>query len=126
MVSTRDPAAPPFAGVGLDLYTLRRQHVHMKTVTITELRRNIFRLIDETLATGEPIVLNRKGKRVVLSPETSVLPTTETKEEREERWRKFWAEPPPPGWEDVDLSFETLDRALKEYWQWHGEPELYR
>ena len=98
----------------------------MKTVTITELRRNIFRLIDETLETGEPIVLNRKGKRLVLSRETSSSPAAETEAEREERWRKFWAEPPPPGWEDVDLSFETLDRALKEHWQWDGEPELYR
>src|SRR5580704_10727523 len=106
------------------MYMSRRQHVHMKTVTITELRRNIFRLIDETLETGEPIVLNRKGQRLVLSRETPASPTAETEEEREERWRKFWAEPPPPGWEDVDLSFEPLDRALKEYWQWDGEPEL--
>jgi prevent-host-death family protein len=98
----------------------------MKTVTITELRRNIFRLIDEALETGEPIVLNRKGKRVVLSRETPISPTAETEAEREARWRKFWAEPPPLGWEDYDLSFETLDRASKEYWQWDGEPELNR
>jgi antitoxin (DNA-binding transcriptional repressor) of toxin-antitoxin stability system len=96
----------------------------MKTVTITELRRNIFRLIDETLATGEPIVLNRKGKRVVLGPETAAPAVVETEAEREERWRKFWAEPPPPGWENCDLSFEALDRASKEYWQWDGESEL--
>ena len=96
----------------------------MKTVTITELRRNIFQLIDETLTTGEPIVLNRKGKRVILSLEKLTSPTTETDEERAERWRKFWAEPPPPGWEDYDLSLETLNRASKEYWQWDGEPEL--
>jgi hypothetical protein len=102
------------------------QDVHMKTVTITELRRNIFRLIDETLETGEPIMLNRKGQRLVLRPETPSSPTAETEEEREERWRKFWAEPPPPGWEDVDLSFETLDRALKEDWQWDSESELYK
>jgi len=98
----------------------------MKTVTITELRRNIFRLIDETLETGEPVVLNRKGKRVVLSPETPPSLAAETEEEREERWRKFWAEPPPPGWEDYDLSLETLNRASKDYWQWDGEPELDR
>jgi hypothetical protein len=85
----------------------------MKTVTITELRRNIFRLIDEALETGEPIVLDRKSKRLVLSRETPASPTAETEDEREERWRKFWAEPPPPGWENVDLSFETLDRAVK-------------
>jgi prevent-host-death family protein len=37
----------------------------MKEVTLTELRRNIFRLVDEALATGEPIVVTRKGQRVV-------------------------------------------------------------
>lgn len=98
----------------------------MKTVTITELRRNIFRLIDETLETGEALVLNRKGQRVVLSRETPPAPTAETPEEREDRWRRFWAEPPPPGWEDLDLSFETLDRAIKEHWRWDGEAELDR
>ena len=96
----------------------------MKTVTITELRRNIFRLIDESLATGEPIVLNRKGKRVVLGPEAAAPALPETEEERTERRRKFWDEPPPPGWEDCDLSFEALDRASKEYWKWDEEPEL--
>jgi hypothetical protein len=98
----------------------------MKTVTITELRRNIFQLVDEALETGEPIVLNRKGKRLMLTRETAALPAAESEEEGEERWRKFWAEPPPPGWEDVDLSFETLNRALRADWRWDGEPELYR
>jgi hypothetical protein len=105
------------------MYMSDAQHVHMKTVTITELRRNIFRLIDETLATGEPIVLNRKGKRVVLRPEP-VAPGVESDAEREERMRKFWAEPPPPGWEDCDLSLEALKAARQEYWQWNQEPEL--
>jgi PHD/YefM family antitoxin component YafN of YafNO toxin-antitoxin module len=107
------------------MYMSDAQHVHMKTVTITELRRNIFRLIDESLETGEPILLHRKGKRVVLGPETAAR-AVETQEERSERLRKFWDEPPPPGMEDADLSFETLDRAVKEYWQWDGEPELDR
>jgi hypothetical protein len=38
----------------------------MKTDAITRLRRNIFRLIDETLETGEPTLLNRKGKKAAL------------------------------------------------------------
>ena len=107
------------------MYMSDAQPVHMKTVTITELRRNIFRLIDETLETGEPIVLNRKGKRVVLGPEAASAPAVvETQAEREERRRKFWEEPPPPGWEDCDLSVEALKAARREYWQWDQEPEL--
>jgi antitoxin (DNA-binding transcriptional repressor) of toxin-antitoxin stability system len=105
------------------MYMSDAQPVHMKTVTITELRRNIFRLIDESLATGEPIVLNRKGKRVVLRPDTAA-PAVETEAEREERLRKFWEEPPPPGWEDCDLSVEALKAARREYWQWDQESEL--
>src|ERR1700721_771899 len=97
MISIRDPCAPPFARGCVDLYMFGAQDVHMKTVTITELRRNIFRLIDETLETGEPIVLNRKGKRVVLGPEAASAPAVvETQAEREEGRRKFWEEPPPP------------------------------
>jgi antitoxin (DNA-binding transcriptional repressor) of toxin-antitoxin stability system len=105
------------------MYMLDAQHVHMKTVTITELRRNIFRLIDESLETGEPILLHRKGKRVVLGPETAAA-AVETEAERAERLRKFWDEPPPPGWENLDLSLEALKAARQEYWKWDQEPEL--
>ena len=45
------------------MYMSGPQHVHMKEVTLTELRRNIFRLVDEALETGEPIVVKRKGQR---------------------------------------------------------------
>ena len=107
------------------MYMRTANYVHMKEVTLTELRRNIFRLVDEALATGEPIVVRRKGRRMVLrDEEAATVEPAETEEERAARWRKFWAEPPPPGWENYDLSFETLDRASKEYWQWDGEPEL--
>jgi antitoxin (DNA-binding transcriptional repressor) of toxin-antitoxin stability system len=96
----------------------------MKSVTLTDLRKNIFQLVDELLATGEPIMINRKGRRVVLRTEGPVVPATETEEERAERWRKFWAEPPPPGWEDSDLSVEDIKRYRQEYWKWDEEPEL--
>jgi prevent-host-death family protein len=101
------------------MYMPDAQHVHMKTVTITELRRNIFRLIDESLATGEPIVLNRKGKRVVLGPETAA-PIAETEEEREERWRKFWAEPSEI---KEDLTLEEIETAGEAYWRLSETPE---
>ncbi len=84
----------------------------MKTVTVTALRKDIFRLIDQVLATGEPIVVRRKGGRIVLrgEPEND----SETEEARAERWRRFWTEPP-----DIveDLSFEDIESALKAYWQ---------
>jgi antitoxin (DNA-binding transcriptional repressor) of toxin-antitoxin stability system len=96
----------------------------MKTVTITELRRNIFQLIDEALETGETIVVHRKGRRVLLSGEQAAsLPPAETEEERAERWRKFWAEPSEI---NEDLSVEDIKAARNEYWHWDEEPEIDR
>jgi prevent-host-death family protein len=104
------------------MYMFDAQHVHMKEVTLTELRRNIFRLVDEALATGEPIVVKRKGRTVTVIPEAA-SPQGRLAPDDEEGWAKFWAEPPPPEWRDYDLSFEALDRASKEYWKWDAEPE---
>ena len=106
------------------MYMSGVQHVHMKEVTLTELRRNIFRLVDEALETGEPIVVKRKGRRLVIRD--ADRGPLETEEERRARWDAFWNEPTPPEWQDFDLSFEALDRASKEYWKWDGESELDR
>lgn len=94
----------------------------MKIVTLTELRKNLFRLVDEVLETGEPIVINRKGGRLVLRGEPQ--PRAESEEERAERWRRFWAEPPPPEWEGVDTSLEALDKDKEAGWRWDKAPEL--
>jgi hypothetical protein len=40
----------------------------MKTVTVTELRRNIYNLLDEILATGVPLEINRAGRKLHISP----------------------------------------------------------
>ncbi len=42
--------------------------VHMKRVTATEARKNWFRLLDE-VANGEVVVVERKGRRLVLQCE---------------------------------------------------------
>jgi prevent-host-death family protein len=104
------------------MYNIERQSVHMKTVTLTEFRKNIFRLVDEAVATGEPIVIDRNGARVVIRSEKR---STETEEERAERWRKFWVSPP-----DMDLGGDLTPHDIREaraaYWKWDGEPELDR
>jgi hypothetical protein len=104
------------------MYMAALHHVRMKHVTVTELRRNIFRLLDETIATGEPIVVNRKGRKLILRTERPR--DAESEGERAELWRKFWEEPPPPGWESIDLSLEDIKAARTEYWHWDQEPEL--
>jgi hypothetical protein len=36
----------------------------MKTITATELRSNIYNILDEILATGIPVEINKGGKRL--------------------------------------------------------------
>lgn len=40
----------------------------MKTITPTELRSNIFNLLDEVLTTGIPLEINRGGKKLRIVP----------------------------------------------------------
>ena len=44
----------------------------MKSVTPTELRRDLFNLLDEVLGTGLPLEINRGGKRLKIVPMTEV------------------------------------------------------
>jgi len=40
----------------------------MKTITVTELRGNIYKLLDEVLNTGIPIEINKGGKKLKIIP----------------------------------------------------------
>lgn len=40
----------------------------MKTITVTELRSNIYNLLDEILATGVPLEINRGGRKLTIAP----------------------------------------------------------
>ncbi len=40
----------------------------MKTISVTELRGNIYKLLDEVLRTGIPIEINKGGKKVRIVP----------------------------------------------------------
>ena len=93
----------------------------MKTATITEFRRNLFRLVDEALATGEPIEIRRKGGRVVLRREP-----LEDVETRHERFERFMARPKPPGWAHVDIQPRSAAAESDQPWAWDEEPELDR
>ncbi len=44
----------------------------MKTVTATELRGNIYNLLDEVLNTGVPIEINKNGKKLRITPVANV------------------------------------------------------
>lgn len=40
----------------------------MQTITLTALRQNIFQLADQVLETGEPVVIERNGRHLLLAP----------------------------------------------------------
>ena len=40
----------------------------MKTVTVTELRSNIYNLLEEVLTTGVPIEINKGGRKLHIKP----------------------------------------------------------
>jgi len=42
--------------------------IAMKTITVTELRGNIFKLLDEVLNTGIPIEIKKGGKKLKIVP----------------------------------------------------------
>jgi hypothetical protein len=93
----------------------------MKVVTLTEFRKNLFRLVDEVLETGEPIVIDRKGGRLVVRGEAP--PSASEEAARAEKWRRFWTSPPPPGWDNVDLSPEDIREAREEGSRWNKATE---
>jgi hypothetical protein len=41
-------------------------------VTASQLRQDIYRLIDQVLETGEPLEIERKGRRLLLMPDEPV------------------------------------------------------
>lgn len=40
----------------------------MKTITVTELRANIYNLLEEILATGVPLEINKGGRKLHIIP----------------------------------------------------------
>lgn len=59
----------------------------MKQVTISELRRNLARYLDEAVATGEPLIIRRKQGRLVLRSE----PAGGDQASRAERMKAYFA-----------------------------------
>jgi prevent-host-death family protein len=93
----------------------------MKEITLTELRRNIFRLVDEALATGEPIVVKRKGRMVKVMPERAEQRSERPAPNDAEGWAKFWATPSEI---QEDLTLEEIEAAGEAYWQIREGPAL--
>ena len=44
----------------------------MKTITVTELRSNIYNLLQEVLDTGVPLEINKGGQKLRIAPVTAI------------------------------------------------------
>lgn len=105
------------------MYMSSAQHVHVKEVTLTELRRNIFRLVDEALATGEPIVVKRRGQRVVIGPERPPTEEQAADARLEARWRNYFDAPAEI---EEGLTLQEIEEAGEAYWQPGANPDVDR
>lgn len=56
----------------------------MTDLTLTALRKDLFRLVDHVISTGRPLTLVRNGRRLTLTPEPD-LPAGEEREQRFDR-----------------------------------------
>ena len=75
----------------------------MKEITASEARKRWFRLLDE-VATGEVVVLERKGRRIVLRRADSPTDT---------------AERPLPDYKEL-LRVRDAEHADRWTWEWRG------
>jgi len=97
------------------MYIFEYQHVHMTEVTLTALRKDLFRLVDSVLATGEPLVIRRGERRLTL-----VAEAVERKMTPEERWDAYMAQgvrEGADGWaDDIDTN--------KSHWTWDPDAKF--
>jgi len=89
----------------------------MIEVTLTELRKDLFKIIDRVAETGEVLRVRRQGRVIDLSPQTTDKPAVELTPQQ--RWARFLERPERDIGKPSD--FESLENAG--HWEWSGEVE---
>lgn len=92
----------------------------MAEMTLTQLRKDLFRAADQVLETGEPVVVRRRGRVLELREGGSAIAQQPSCLSKAERMRRYFAQGPRPG--EPDQGAEEIEKALKDYWVW-TEPE---
>jgi antitoxin (DNA-binding transcriptional repressor) of toxin-antitoxin stability system len=54
----------------------------MQNLTLTALRKNLFQVADQVLATGEPVIIERHGRRLALVAESAQAAESATRKPR--------------------------------------------
>ncbi|NBB15850.1 hypothetical protein GVN21_10835 [Caulobacter sp. SLTY] len=78
----------------------------MTKITLTELRKDLFRLADRALETGEPVVIERNGRTMVLMEAGKPFERA-GKLTHAEKVRAFWKTKPP--FPPMNLSLEEME-----------------
>jgi hypothetical protein len=78
----------------------------MSEITLTELRKDLFRLADRALETGEPVLIRRNG-RVMALMEVGQPFEPAPVQTHAERVKAFFASPSP--FPPMDLSLEDME-----------------
>lgn len=90
----------------------------MIEVTATDLRKDLFRILDRMAETGEPLRVMRRGRPLDLVPQTQEKTVAEmTPQERFDRWA---AKGPREGCEDWGDDIDTN----KSHWTWDPETKF--
>jgi PHD/YefM family antitoxin component YafN of YafNO toxin-antitoxin module len=95
----------------------------LKHITPTKLRANIYKILDEIIATGKPVTVDRNGEKIVLIKTNKAKKTGRADKNSEEEYTKLSRLRPmnilAEGVTDEDLIYESVA-------EWDGEPELNR
>jgi antitoxin (DNA-binding transcriptional repressor) of toxin-antitoxin stability system len=88
----------------------------MAAVTLTEFRKNIFKMVDRLIETGEPLYLMRRGRPIVLE---LVKPAGRTLQQEYEAYMAL-------GVREDASDFDAGDPADTSHWEWNPDPKLSR
>lgn len=88
----------------------------MTSVTLTEFRKNIFRMVDRVIETGEPLYLTRRGRPIVLE---LVKPAGQTLQQEYDAYMALGVR------EDAG-DFDAGDPADSSHWEWNPDPKPSR
>lgn len=86
----------------------------MTDITLTELRKDLFRLVDEMISTGRPLRV-RRGTMIV-EVKTRIVDEGDRVLTPQQRWERFLAK--PERGTDLPLDFEDLEYG---HWTWRDE-----
>lgn len=88
----------------------------MATITLTEFRKNIFKMVDQVIETGEPLYLTRRGRPIVLE---LVKPAGRSLQQEYDAYMAL-------GVREDAADFDAGDLADTSHWEWTPDPKPAR